>query len=105
MQYVSNYPADKPLMIVSPSIDPNIIREIDKLNRQRTVPIAIWQYMSDMRVRNSGLDFELRITNAICGCTPYEYRTDISEKMSDKYTFVAKSTFLRWIYTHLRYCS
>lgn len=101
MQYVSNYPADKPLMIVSPSIDPNIIREIDKLNRQRTVPIAIWQYMSDMRVRNSGLDFELRITNAICGCTPYEYRTDISEKMSDKYTFVAKRVHFFGGYIHI----
>lgn len=101
MQYVSNYPADKPLMIVSPSIDPNIIREIDKLNRQRTVPIAIWQYMSDMRVRNSGLDFELRITNAICGCTPYEYRTDISEKMSDKYTFVAKKVHFFGGYIHI----
>lgn len=101
MQYVSNYPTDKPLMIVSPSIDPNIIREIDKLNRQRTVPIAIWQYMSDMRVRNSGLDFELRITNAICGCTPYEYRTDISEKMSDKYTFVAKRVHFFGGYIHI----
>lgn len=101
MQYVSNYPVDKPLMIVSPSIDPNIIREIDKLNRQRTVPIAIWQYMSDMRVRNSGLDFELRITNAICGCTPYEYRTDISEKMSDKYTFVAKRVHFFGGYIHI----
>lgn len=101
MQYVSNYPADKPLMIVSPSIDPNIIREIDKLNHQRTVPIAIWQYMSDMRVRNSGLDFELRITNAICGCTPYEYRTDISEKMSDKYTFVAKKVHFFGGYIHI----
>lgn len=101
MQYVSNYPADKPLMIVSPSIDPNIIREIDKLNHQRTVPIAIWQYMSDMRVRNSGLDFELRITNAICGCTPYEYRTDISEKMSDKYTFVAKRVHFFGGYIHI----
>lgn len=101
MQYVSNYPVDKPLMIISPSIDPNIIREIDKLNRQRTVPIAIWQYMSDMRVRNSGLDFELRITNAICGCTPYEYRTDISEKMSDKYTFVAKRVHFFGGYIHI----
>ena len=101
MQYVNNYPSDQPLMIVSPSIDPSIIREIDKLNHQRTVPIAVWQYMTDMRIRNTGLDFELRIVNAICGCTPYEYRTDVSEKMSDKYTFVAKRVHFFGGYIHI----
>ena len=101
MQYVNSYPADQPLMVVSPSIDPNIIREIDKLNHQRVVPIAVWQYMTDMRIRNTGLDFELRIANAICGCTPYEYRTDVSEKMSDKYTFVAKRVHFFGGYIHI----
>lgn len=101
MQYVSNYPSDQPLMIVSPSIDPNIIREIDKLNHQRIVPIAVWQYMSDMRIRNTGLDFELRIANAICGCTPYEYRSSVSDKMSDAYTFIAKRVHFFGGYIHI----
>ena len=101
MQYVNDYPVDKPLMIVSPSIDPTIVREIDELNHKRVIPIALWQYMSDMRIRNNGLDFELQVTNAICGCTPYKFRDDMSAKMSDEYTFVAKRVHFFGGYIHI----
>lgn len=101
MQYVNDYPVDKPLMIVSPSIDPTIVREIDELNHKRVIPIALWQYMSDMRIRNNGLDFELQVTNAICGCTPYKFRDDMSARMSDEYTFVAKRVHFFGGYIHI----
>ena len=101
MQYINDYPIDKPLMIVVPSVDPSIVRDIDELNRKRVVPIALWQYMSDMRIRNSGLDFELQITNAICGCTPYKFREDMSANMSDEYTFVAKRVHFFGGYIHI----
>lgn len=101
MQYITDYPIDKPLMIVVPSVDPSIVRDIDKLNHTRVVPIALWQYMSDMRIRNSGLDFELQIANAICGCTPYKFREDTSANMSDAYTFVAKRVHFFGGYIHI----
>ena len=101
MQYINDYPIDKPLMIVVPSVDPSIVRDIDKLNHTRVVPIALWQYMSDMRIRNSGLDFELQIANAICGCTPYKFREDVSANMSDAYTFVAKRVHFFGGYIHI----
>lgn len=101
MQYITDYPIDKPLMIVVPSVDPSIVRDIDKLNHTRVVPIALWQYMSDMRIRNSGLDFELQIANAICGCTPYKFREDGSANMSDAYTFVAKRVHFFGGYIHI----
>ena len=101
MQYINDYPIDKPLMIVVPSVDPSIVRDIDELNRKRVVPIALWQYMSDMRIRSSGLDFELQITNAICGCTPYKFREDMSANMSDEYTFVAKRVHFFGGYIHI----
>lgn len=101
MQYINDYPIDKPLMIVVPSVDPSIVRDIDKLNHTRVVPIALWQYMSDMRIRNSGLDFELQIANAICGCTPYKFREDTSANMSDAYTFVAKRVHFFGGYIHI----
>ena len=101
MQYINDYPIDKPLMIVVPSVDPSIVRDIDKLNHSRMAPIALWQYMSDMRIRNSGLDFELQITNAICGCTPYKFREDMSANMSDDYTFVAKRVHFFGGYIHI----
>ena len=103
MQYINNYPSDQPLVLISPSIDPGIIRDIDTLNHQRVAPIAVWQYMSDMRIRNTGLDFELSVANAICGCTPYEYQLtiDSSTHMSDEYTFVAKRVHFFGGYIHI----
>ena len=101
MQYLTDYPDDKPIMVVSPSIDPCMIRDVDKLNQQRRVPIVLWQYLTDMRIRNSNLDFELRLTNAVCGCEPYEARSNLSDKMSDKYTFVAKRVHFFGGYLHI----
>lgn len=101
MEYVNEYPSDQSLIIISASIDPAIIRDIAKLNQSRTAPISIWQYMSDMRVNNMALDYELQVALAICGGTPYSYRSEINEKMSDKYTFVAKRVHFFGGYMHI----
>ncbi len=101
MQYVNEYPSDKPLMIISPSIDPGMVRDIDKLNNNRVVPIVLWQYLTDMRIRNSGLDFELKLTNAVCGCEPFEARSNLMARMSDEYTFVAKRVHFFGGYLHI----
>lgn len=101
MEYVNEYPSDQSLIIISASIDPAIIRDIAKLNQSRTAPISTWQYMSDMRVNNMALDYELQVALAICGGTPYSYRSEINEKMSDKYTFVAKRVHFFGGYMHI----
>ena len=101
IDYMNEYPADQPLLLVSPYIDPELVRTVDKLNQQRTVPISLWQYISDMRIRNNGLDFELRLANAVCGCEPFEARQNLVDKMSDKYTFVAKRVHFFGGYLHI----
>lgn len=101
MEYVNGYPSDQSLIIISASIDAAIIRDIAKLNQSRTAPISTWQYMSDMRVNNMALDYELQVALAICGGTPYSYRSEINEKMSDKYTFIAKRVHFFGGYMHI----
>ena len=101
MEYVNEYPSDEPLVIIAPSIDPSVIQSISKLNQDRRAPISVWQYMTDMRINNMALNYELQVALAICGGTPYRYRSALNEKMSDKYTFVAKRVHFFGGYMHI----
>lgn len=89
MEYFTNYPTDKPLVFITRSPDPNVVRAINDLNTKRQKPITLWVYMSDLHIAGVEYPWELMLANAICGCEPFD-TAYASGKMTDAYTFVAK---------------
>ena len=89
MEYFTNYPTDKPLVFITQSPDPNVVKAINDLNTKRQKPITLWVYMSDLHIAGAEYPWELILANAICGCEPFD-TAYAGDKMTDAYTFVAK---------------
>lgn len=89
LNYLSEYPIDKPLVMVGANIDPHIVVDIQKLNAARKAPISLWIYVSEVRLGGVQYPWELMLVNAICGCEPYDTKY-ATGPMNDSYTFMAK---------------
>lgn len=100
MEYFNNYPSDQSLVFITHSPDPNVVKAINDLNTQRAKPIVLWVYSSDLRIAGVQYPWELMLTNAVCGCEPYD-TSYASAKMSDDFTFVAKKVHFQNGYIYI----
>lgn len=90
IKYIQTYPDDEPLAIIAPAFNNEITMMIDDLNSTRKNPISLWMYVTTTMLSGSSYAWELMITNAICGCEPYNTVCTNGKEFSDEFTFIAK---------------
>lgn len=94
MEYLSQYPTDKSLVFITMNPDPTIVRQVTEFNNKRAKPISLWVYYPEIKAGGQQYPWELMLTNAVCGCEPFE-SVEAGNIMSDTHTFVAKKVHYR----------